>query len=55
MCGFRAAWKLLGGQFGRDFREFVDAQVASRPVAKNIDVYDEWQKLVQAMNPKPTG
>ena len=53
--GFRAAWKLLGGHFGREFREFVDAQLAITPVAQTVDLYEEWQKTVQAMKPKPIG
>jgi hypothetical protein len=53
--GFRAAWKLLGGQFGRGFREFVDAQLAATPVAQSVDLYEEWQKIVQPMKLKPNG
>jgi len=53
--GFRAAWKLLGGQFGRGFRDVVDAQLAATPVAQIDDLYAEWQKAVQAMKPKPNG
>ena len=53
--GFRAAWKLLSGQFGREFREFVDAQHAATPISQTVDIYEEWQKTVQAMKPKPNG
>ena len=53
--GFRAAWKVLGGQFGKDFREFVDAQLAATQVAAGVDLYEEWQKAVQVMRPKPSG
>ena len=52
--GFRAAWKLLAGQFGRDFREFVDAQITAIPVAPGADIYEEWQKIVRAMRPNPS-
>jgi hypothetical protein len=53
--GFRAAWKLLSGPFGREFREFVDAQFAATPVSQTVDIYEEWQKTVQAMKPNPNG
>ena len=53
--GLRAAWKLLGGQFGGEFREFVDAQLAATSVAQTVDLYEEWQKTVQAIKPKPNG
>ncbi len=51
--GFRAAWKLLGGQFSQEYREFVDAQLAVTPIAPGRDVYEEWQKIVHAMRPNP--
>ncbi len=53
--GFRAAWKVLGDQFGKGFREFVDAQLATTPVAGSVDLYEEWQKAIQVMRPKPNG
>ena len=53
--GFRAAWTLLGRQFGRDFREFVDVQTAATPVAPSVDLYDEWQKVVQTLKSKSDG
>jgi hypothetical protein len=53
--GFRAAWKTLRDQFGTDFREFGDAQFAATPVAQSIDLYEEWQEIVQAMRPNPNG
>ena len=31
-AGFRAAWKLSAAQYGKHFREFVDAQVAAAPI-----------------------
>jgi hypothetical protein len=46
--GFRAAWKLSAAQFGKDFREFVDAQVAAVPVASHADTYALWQSALQA-------
>jgi hypothetical protein len=53
--GFRAAWKLSGGQFGRGFRDLVNAQLAATPVAQTVDPYAEWQQTVQAMKPKLNG
>jgi hypothetical protein len=33
----------------------VDAQLAATPVAQAVNFYEEWQKTVQAMRPKPSG
>jgi hypothetical protein len=46
-AGFRAAWKISAGQFGKDFRDFVDAQVAAAPILPNVDVYSIWQNALQ--------
>jgi hypothetical protein len=54
-AGCRAAWRLLGGQFGRDYRAFVDAQIAANPIGQSADVYEQWQKTVQAMKLRPNG
>jgi hypothetical protein len=51
--GFRAAWRLLASQFGKEFRAFVDAQVAATPIASRVDIHAEWQKLVQAERAAP--
>ena len=51
--GFRAAWKLSAAQFGKEFRAFVDAQVAATQTAFHVDIYAEWQKLVQAEGAAP--
>jgi hypothetical protein len=51
--GFRAAWRLLGSQFGQEFRAFVDAQITATPIAFAVDIYAEWQKLVQAERAAP--
>ena len=51
--GFRAAWKLSAAQFGREFRAFVEAQVAATRTAVHVDIYAEWQKLVQAQGAAP--
>jgi hypothetical protein len=51
--GFRAAWRLLASQFGNGFRTFVDAQVAATPIASQVDMHAEWQKLVQAERAAP--
>jgi hypothetical protein len=46
--GFRAAWKLSAAQFGKDFRDFVDAQVAAASILPNADIYSLWQNALQA-------
>lgn len=46
--GFRAAWKLSAAQFGKDFREFVDTQVAAAPITPNVDIYSLWQNVLLA-------
>jgi len=51
--GFRAGWRLLAAQFGKEFRAFVDAQVAAAPIASHVDIHAEWQKLVQAERAAP--
>lgn len=47
-AGFRAAWKLSAAQFGKDFREFVDTQVAAAPITPNVDLYSLWQNVLLA-------
>jgi hypothetical protein len=47
-AGFRAAWQLSAPQFAKDFREFVEAQVAAAPLAPNVDTYSLWQNALQA-------
>ena len=47
-AGFRAAWQLSATQFGKDFREFVEAQVAAAPISPNVDTYSLWQNALQA-------
>jgi hypothetical protein len=46
-AGFRAAWKLSAAQFGKDFREFVDAQIAAAPISPNLDTYTLWQNALR--------
>jgi hypothetical protein len=46
--GFRAAWRLSAAQFGKEFRGFVDAQVAVTPIAPTVDQYAEWQRIVRS-------
>jgi hypothetical protein len=46
--GIRAAWKLSNGQFGQEFRNFVDAILERVPAAGNADAYSEWRSLVQS-------
>jgi hypothetical protein len=51
--GFRAGWRLLASQFGKEFCAFVEAQIAAAPIASHVDIYAEWQKLVQAERAAP--
>jgi hypothetical protein len=46
--GFRAAWKLSAAQFGKEFRAFVDAHIAVTPLAPDVDLYTEWQRVVHS-------
>jgi hypothetical protein len=48
--GVRASWKLLSGQFGREFREFVDASIERTPVVRDLDAYSEWHRLAQSQS-----
>jgi hypothetical protein len=48
--GVRAAWKLLSGQFGREFREFVDSSIERTPVVPDLDAFAEWHRLTQAQS-----
>jgi hypothetical protein len=46
--GFRAAWKLSAEQYGKDFRQFVEDQIAAAPLTANVDTYALWQNALQA-------
>lgn len=46
--GIRAAWNVSAGQFGADFREFVDSTLTRTPVVPRADAYSEWQKILQS-------
>jgi hypothetical protein len=46
--GFRAAWKLSAAQFGNDYRQFVEEQIAAAPLTANVDTYALWQNALQA-------
>lgn len=51
--GFRVAWKLQAAQFGKEFRAFVDAQLAATPIATGQDSYAEFKRISQAESPGP--
>jgi hypothetical protein len=51
--GIRAAWKVSAGQFGTDFREFVNSTLMRTPVAPTADAYSVWQNLLQAERSTP--
>jgi hypothetical protein len=46
--GLRAAWQVSSGQFGREFVEFVDAELAQTPLAPATDSLEEWKSRVLA-------
>lgn len=46
--GLRAAWQVSAGQFGAEFRNFVDATMRATDIKQAPDSYAEWKKLVQA-------
>ncbi len=47
-AGMRAAWRVCAGQFGKDFRDFVNSALAQTSVVRGADAYSEWQNLVQS-------
>jgi hypothetical protein len=51
--GMRAAWQVSRGQFGSDFRNFVDAILREPPLARGADAYAEWHKLVESERTTP--
>jgi hypothetical protein len=51
--GMRAAWQVSRGQFGSDFRNFVDAILREPPLARVGDAYAEWHKLVESERATP--
>jgi len=46
-AGMRAAWQLTQGQFGKEFRDFVNSMLASTPVVQAAGAQDEWVRLVR--------
>jgi hypothetical protein len=51
--GMRAAWQVSRGQFGSDFRNFVDAILREPPLPRGGDAYAEWHKLVESERTTP--
>lgn len=49
MPGMRAAWQVSSGQFGREFRDFVDGIIATTPATPGPDLFAEWQKKIQSL------
>jgi hypothetical protein len=49
-AGFRISWQMMGGQFGKEFRAFIDEQVAASPIVNSLDIFAAWQKLLAAQN-----
>jgi hypothetical protein len=46
--GFRISWRMMANQFGKEFRDFIDAQVAAAPIVTSLDIFAAWQKLLNA-------
>jgi hypothetical protein len=46
--GFRISWHMMADQFGKEFREFIDAQVAAAHIITSGDIFATWQTLVDA-------
>ena len=45
--GLRAAWQVASGQFGREFVEFVNAELAQTALAAGTDSLAEWKARVR--------
>jgi hypothetical protein len=52
--GMRAAWQLSAGQFGAEFRHFVDSILRATTIKQVPHAYTEWKKLVQTGAGVPT-
>jgi hypothetical protein len=50
-AGLRSAWQVSSGQFGREFVEFVNAELAQTPLAPATDSYEAWRNRVCAARP----
>jgi hypothetical protein len=47
-AGLRAAWQISSGQFGREFVEFVNAELAQASLVPTKDSFEEWKSRVRA-------
>ena len=45
--GFRAAWKLSAAHCGKELRAFLDSEFMTTPIAPDMDLHADWQKIVQ--------
>jgi len=51
--GFRAGWRLLASQFCKDFMCVRQRTDPGGAIASHVDIFGEWQKLVQAERAAP--
>ena len=45
--GLRAAWQVASAQFGSEFVEFVNGELARTPLATTTDSYEQWKARVR--------
>ena len=46
--GFPTSWRMMADQFGKEFRDFIDAQMAAAPIVTSLDIFAAWEKLLLA-------
>jgi hypothetical protein len=46
--GYRISWKMMAGEFGKEFSEFMDGQVAAAPIVTSQHIFVAWEKLRDA-------
>jgi hypothetical protein len=50
-AGMRAAWKVSAGQFGHEFRDFVNSILPQVATVQGADAYSEWQRHLKSESP----
>jgi hypothetical protein len=50
-AGMRAAWKVSAGQFGHEFRDFVNSILPQVATVQGADSYSEWQRHLKSESP----
>lgn len=51
--GLRAAWQVASAQFGSEFVEFVNGELARTPLVAPTDSYEKWKTKVRDSNAPP--